>query len=474
MLLSVFFVLILGGLLIALTSEKNLGLLKSLSVLTTGVVLLISSFLLIGFDKNSSFFQYTVQLDSYFNFYNVLPSFGLDGLSVYFFYLTAILIFLCIIFIGEEPHYKNFSLTLLVIEFFLLVIFSTLDLFLFYVFFEGILIPMFILIGFWGSRARKTRAAYLLFFYTFCSSILMLVGLLYIYRTCGTFSIEYLLAHKFTFEEQKYLWIAFFLSFASKIPMFPFHIWLPEAHVEAPTVGSVLLAGILLKMGVYGFIRFSLTLFPEASIYFTPLVYVLSIIGIIHASMAALRQTDVKRVIAYSSIAHMNLVTLGIFAFNGMGLSGAVLQSVSHGFVSGGLFFLVGIIYSRYHTRFLQYYGGIVHFMPLFSIIFLVFTMANIALPGTANFTGEFLLLTSVYNASFITGVIASLGVILGGGYSLWLCNRILFGNLKVNFLISFKDMDYREFLVMFPLLVFTLVLGIYPTYVLSCLKFLG
>ena len=242
-----------------------------------------------------------------------------------------------------------------------------LDVFLFYIFFEAILIPMFILVGIWGSRERKIRAVYLLFFYTLFGSLLMLVGLLYMYTVAGTLNLEYLLAYKFTMEEQCWLWLAFFLSFASKIPMFPFHVWLPEAHVEAPTVGSVLLAGILLKLGVYGFLRFSLSLFPDASLYFSPLVYLLSVLGIIYASLSAIRQTDLKRIIAYSSVAHMNLVTLGIFSFNIIGIEGSILQSISHGFVAGAMFLLIGIVYDRYHSRLLYYYGGLVHMMPVYA-----------------------------------------------------------------------------------------------------------
>jgi len=324
---------------------------------------------------------------------------------------------------------------------------------------------MYLMIGIWGSRERKIRAVYLFFFYTLCGSIMMLIGILYIYSVTGTLNLEYLLSWNFTFTEQVFLWLAFFLSFSSKIPMFPFHIWLPEAHVEAPTVGSVLLAGILLKLGVYGFLRFSLTLFPEASLFFSPLVYLLSIIGVIYASMSAIRQTDLKRIIAYSSIAHMNLVTLGIFSFNIIGFEGAIIQSISHGFVSGGMFLLVGILYDRYHSRFLYYYGGLVHMMPVYSIFLLVFTMANIALPGTSSFVGEFLLLTGVYKANIITCIISALGVILCGAYSLWLYNRIIFGNLKIDYTLKFSDMNYREFLVIIPLFFFIFLMGLYPTF---------
>ena len=324
---------------------------------------------------------------------------------------------------------------------------------------------MYLMIGTLGSRERKIRAAYLFFFYTLFGSLFMLIAIVYIYNVVGTLNLEYLFSWTFTFNEQYWLWIAFFLSFASKIPMFPLHIWLPEAHVEAPTVGSVLLAGILLKLGVYGFLRFSITLFPLASVYFSPLVYFFSIIGVIYASLTAIRQTDFKRVIAYSSVAHMNLITLGIFSFNNISIEGALLQSISHGFVSGALFLLIGILYDRYHSRLLYYYGGLVHTMPLYSIFFLFFTLANIALPGTSSFVGEFLILTGIYKTSIMTSVLGSLGVILSGAYSLWLYNRLIFGNLKYTYTLQFKDVTLKEFLVLIPLSVFVLFMGLYPSF---------
>jgi len=285
------------------------------------------------------------------------------------------------LFIWDEILLKEYVLILLVLNLLLSLVFSVLDTLLFYIFFEAILIPMYLMIGLWGSRERKIRAVYLFFFYTLIGSLFMLLGLIYIYTTVGTLNFEYLLTYKFTFNEQYWLWLAFFLSFASKIPIFPFHIWLPEAHVEAPTVGSVLLAGILLKLGVYGFLRFSLTLFPEASFFFVPFIYILSICGVLFASMTAIRQTDLKRIIAYSSVAHMNLVTLGIFSFNINGIEGSILQSISHGFISAGMFLLIGILYSRYHSRLLQYYSGLVHTMPIYSSLFLIFNNSFLIIP---------------------------------------------------------------------------------------------
>jgi NADH-quinone oxidoreductase subunit M len=467
---TVFLTLISALIVISLINDQNHRLLRLVSGGASSFVFILSTLILAKFDNNNSFFQevVTYKLDS--SVLNFSYSFGLDGISLYFFFLSALLIFLCILFVWDEKRYKEYVFNLLLIELFLLVIFSVLDLMLFYIFFEAILVPMYLIIGIWGSRERKIRAVYLFFFYTLCSSLLMLIAILYIYNKVGTLNLEYLLTVDFTLTEQLFLWVAFFFSFASKIPMFPFHIWLPEAHVEAPTVGSVLLAGILLKLGVYGFLRFSLTLFPDASFYFSPLVYLLSAIGVIFASLAALRQTDLKRIIAYSSVAHMNLVTLGIFSFNVVGIEGSIIQSISHGFVSGGMFLLIGIIYNRYHSRFVYYYGGLVHFMPIYASIFLIFTMANIALPGTSSFIGEFLLLAGIYKSNVTTAIIAALGVILSGAYSLWLYNRMIFGNIKVNYTLKFTDISSREFFIMLPLLFFIFFMGLFPNYFLAYL----
>jgi proton-translocating NADH-quinone oxidoreductase chain M len=466
MLLSSIFVTLLGGIsTLFFVDSKNLSLLRFISLGTSSIVLILSAVLIMNFDPNIYFFQYHVTYSIGSELMNFVYSFGIDNISIFFFVLSSLLIFVCILFVWNDKLFKEYTLTLLVIELFLLVIFSVLDLFLFYIFFEAILIPMYLLIGIWGSRERKIRAVYLFFFYTLCGSIMLLIGILYIYSIAGTLNLEYLLSFKFSKMEQTLLWLCFFLSFASKIPMFPFHIWLPEAHVEAPTVGSVLLAGILLKLGVYGFLRFSITLFPEASLFFSPLVYLLSVTGVIYASMSAIRQTDLKRIIAYSSVAHMNLVTIGIFSFNIIGLEGAILQSISHGFVSGGMFLLIGILYDRYHSRFLYYYGGLVHMMPVYAIFFLIFTLANIALPGTSSFVGEFLLLAGIYKTNILVSIVSALGVILCGAYSLWLYNRVIFGNLKIDYTTKFRDINAREFFVLLPLFILIFVMGIYPSF---------
>jgi len=460
---SIFFLLLAGIFSIVLLT--NVLRIKQLSLGISGLVFLLSCVLLIQFDFNSFYFQHVSKYTLGSSLLNLSFYCGFDGISIFFFWLSSLLIFCCILFVFDEKKFlKEYIISLLVIEFLLLIVFSILDLFLFYIFFEAILIPMYLLIGVWGSRERKIRAVYLLFFYTLFGSLLMLVGILYIYSQTGTLNLEYILNWSFSFDEQIWLWLAFFLSFASKIPMFPFHIWLPEAHVEAPTVGSVLLAGILLKLGVYGFLRFSLTLFPEASLFFSPLVYLLSVIGIIFASLCAIRQTDLKRIIAYSSIAHMNLVTLGIFSFNIIGIEGAILQSISHGFVSGAMFLLIGILYDRYHSRLLYYYGGLVHTMPLYSGLFLFFTMSNIALPGTSSFVGEFMLLTGLFKNSVFTTFIAATGVILCGAYSLWLYNKVIFGNLKIHYTLKYKDLILREFFILLPLLLLVLILGLNPS----------
>jgi len=472
MLHYIFNILFLSILIIFFVEKKNTFFIKSFSLLVSSIVFLMSCFFLIFFDFNTSSYQHVSEYSLSFNKFNFLISFGVDGVSIFFIVLSTLLIFLCFIFIWKEQLLKEFALALLSIELLLVSVFSSLDILFFYIAFEAILIPMYLMIGLWGSRERKIRAIYLFFFYTLISSFCLLLALLYINDIVGSLTYDVLVIHKFSFDQQYWLWLAFFLSFASKIPIFPLHIWLPEAHVEAPSVGSVLLAGILLKLGVYGFIRYNLCLFPEASIFFSPLVYILSIFGIIFGSMNSLRQSDLKRIIAYSSVAHMNLITLGIFSFEIIGIEGSILQSLSHGFVSGALFLLIGILYDRYHSRSIYYYGGLVHTMPIFSALFLIFTMANIALPGTSSFVGEFLLLISIFKINFLLAFFSCFGVVLCGTYSLWLCNRIIFGNLKINYTLFFNDINHREFLILLPLLVLVFLFGIYPTFFLNYFHF--
>jgi proton-translocating NADH-quinone oxidoreductase chain M len=296
----------------------------------------------------------------------------------------------------------------------------------------------------------------------------MLLGLLYIFNTVGSVNLEYLFCYSFTFQEQYWLWLAFFLSFASKIPVFPLHIWLPEAHVEAPTVGSVLLAGILLKLGVYGFLRVSLTVFPDASLFFSPFLYLICALGVVYASLTAIRQTDIKRIVAYSSIAHMNLIVIGLFSFTLIGLDGALLQTISHGFVASALFFCIGILYTRYGSRSIFYYGGLVHIMPIYSTVFLLFTLANIALPGTSSFIAEFLLLMGIFKINATLTFLVAISVIIGGSYSLWLYNRLIFGNLKIYFMTNYSDLSLKELCVLIPLLIPVILIGVYPNCILT------
>ena len=398
-------------------------------------------------------------------FLNFNFSLGIDGISLFFILLSTLLIFLCILisWTSVKINIKEFLIAFLIMEFFLIGVFSILDLLLFYIFFESILIPMYLIVGVWGSRERKIRAAYFFFLYTLLGSVLMLLSILYIYYQVGTTDYEVLITFIFSALEQKFLWLSFFGSFATKVPMVPVHLWLPEAHVEAPTSGSVILAGILLKLGTYGFLRFSFPLFPEASLYFAPLVYLLSVVGIVYTSFTAIRQTDFKRIIAYTSVAHMNLVMVGLFSFNVIGIEGAILQSLSHGFVASALFMAIGVVYERHHTRMVKYYGGLVHCMPIYTFIFLFFTMSNIGLPGTGSFVGEFLILAGSFKANTSATFISATGMIIGGCYSLWLFNRISYGNLKIQYLKSYIDINKREAFIFLPLILGTIVIGLYP-----------
>ncbi len=467
-----FFLLILAIISILFVPANKTRFINQLALFFTGFLFLISVAMIYYFKPSYFYYQYIFDLFcSKTLFFNLDFSFGLDGIALLFLFLTNLLSFLCVIFIFNISflNKKTLILNLLFVQLCLFFIFSSLNLFVFYIFFEFLLVPMYFIIGFWGSRSRKIRASYLLLYYTIASSILLLVAIFHIYVKIGTFSMEVLRFFSFDYDEI-WLWFAFFLSFAAKAPLFPFHIWLPEAHVEAPTIGSVILAGILLKLGVFGFIRYNLCLFPNASMYFVPMIYLICILGILYASLNAIRQTDLKRIIAYSSVAHMNLVVMGIFCLDIIGINGAIIQSLSHGFVSGALFFCIGILYERYHSRLLIYYSGLVHFMPLFSFMFLFFTMANIALPGTSSFVGEFLLLLAIFSKSSVAGFFAALGVILSSIYAIWLFNRIIFGNIKNVTLLQFTDLNKSEFFILVFLVVFVLLIGIVPSYFLEFL----
>ena len=435
-------------------SSSNRSMLKSVALNISCITFVTSLLLWVFFNKSIGSFQFVNDL-LWINTSNFNSSFGIDGISLFFILLTTLLTPLCILISWNsvKVNLKEFLIAFLVMEFFLIGVFSILDLLLFYIFFESVLIPMYLIVGVWGSRERKIRAAYFFFLYTLLGSVLMLLSILYIYYQAGTTSYEVLLTFVFSETEQKFLWFTFFTSFATKVPMIPVHLWLPEAHVEAPTAGSVILAGVLLKLGTYGFIRFSFPLFPEASFYFAPFVYSLSIIGIVYASFTAIRQTDFKRIIAYTSVAHMNLVMVGLFSFNTIGLEGAILQSLSHGFVASALFLIIGVVYERHHTRMVKYYGGLVHIMPIYVLIFLFFTMSNIGLPGTGSFVGEFLILTGSFKTNTSATFISATGMIIGGCYSLWLFNRIAYGNIKTQYFKNYMDLNKREFFIFLPLI---------------------
>jgi len=453
-----------GIVLLLLSPSWNTKILKFIALITSSITFILSILLWIWFDKSTGNFQFVDKMLWIPNM-NINFTVGIDGISLFFIILTTLLIFLCLLASWNSIHtnLKEYLICFLIMEFFLIGVFCILDLLLFYIFFESVLIPMYLIVGVWGSRERKIRAAYFFFLYTLLGSVLMLLGILYLYYQVGTTDYEILVTTFLTLKEQKFLWLAFFASFATKVPMVPVHIWLPEAHVEAPTSGSVILAGVLLKLGTYGLIRFSFPLFPEASYFFTPLVFSIAVTGIIYTSFTAIRQTDFKRIIAYTSVAHMNLVIVGMFSFNSISLEGALLQSISHGFVASALFLIIGVVYERHHTRMVKYYGGLVHVMPIYIFIFLFFTMANIGLPGTGSFIGEFLILIGAYQLNTTITFFSATGMVLGGCYSLWLFNRIAYGNLKSQYLVAFIDINKREFLVFFPLILGTLVMGLYP-----------
>jgi proton-translocating NADH-quinone oxidoreductase chain M len=452
---------------------SNFSLLKLIALNFSCLTFILSLLVWVFFKKSIGKFQF-VNKFFWIPILNLNFPLGIDGISLFFLLLTTLLIPLCLLTSWDsiKVDLKKYLISFLVMEFFLIGVFCVLDLLLFYIFFESVLIPMFLIIGIWGSRERKIRAAYFFFLYTLLGSVLMLLSILYIYYQVGTTDYETLLTFSFSSLEQKIMWFAFFASFATKVPMVPVHLWLPEAHVEAPTAGSVILAGVLLKLGTYGFIRFSFPIFPEACFYFAPFVYAMSVVGIVYTSFTAIRQSDFKRIIAYTSVAHMNLVMIGLFSFNVIGLEGSILQSISHGFVASALFLIIGIVYDRHHTRMVKYYGGLVHTMPIYVSIFLFFTMANIGLPGTGSFVGEFLILAGSFKTNTTITFIGATGMIIGGCYSLWLFNRIAYGNLKTQYFKYFLDINKRELLIFFPLLLGTLIMGIYPTIFLEPIHF--
>src|SRR5690349_14077849 len=463
------FLPLVGALFVALLAEDEAGIRNArwVALWTTLVTFLISLLLIWRFDPASPEFQFEEKAPWLGG--AITYHMGVDGISLPFVVLTTGLMPICILASWEaiETRVKEYMIAFLVLETLMVGTFSALDLVLFYLFFEGGLIPMFLIIGVWGGP-RRVYASFKFFLYTLLGSVLMLLAIMAMYWQSGTTDIPTLLRYGFPLGLQKWAWLAFFASFAVKMPMWPVHTWLPDAHVEAPTAGSVILAAILLKMGGYGFLRFSLPMFPVASHDFAPLIFTLSVVAIIYTSLVALMQEDMKKLIAYSSVAHMGFVTMGIFAATAQGIAGGIFQMISHGIVSGALFLCVGVVYDRMHTREIAAYGGLVNRMPLYAFVFMVFTLANVGLPGTSGFVGEFLSLVGTFRVNNWVATLATLGTILSAAYALWLYRKIIFGTLEKPALFNIRDIGWREVAIMTPLIVLTIVLGVYPKPVLD------
>ena len=457
--------------LITRSSDKsNYRSAKYVALFTSFANFIISIYLWYIFDPNIADFQFVenrVWLKGFIN-YKV----GIDGISILFIILTTLISSLCIVSVSKTINVKlkEFLIAILLMESLMIGVFCSLDLVIFYLFFEGGLIPMFLIIGIWGGP-RRVYSAFKFFLFTLLGSVLMLVAIISIYWMNGTTDIIELYNLGIDTKYQNLLWLAFFSSFAVKTPMWPVHTWLPDAHVEAPTAGSVLLAAILLKLAGYGFIRFSIGLFPVASEYFVPLIYALSLIAIIYTSFVALMQDDMKKLIAYSSVAHMGYVTLGIFTFTQQGLEGSIIQMISHGLVSAALFLCVGVVYDRMHSRFISTYGGVVSIMPKYALLFMIFTLAAIGLPGTSGFVGEFLILIGAFKKSFLVATIASLGVVLGAAYMLWLYKRVVFGQVINKDLLKMLDLNKSEIFILASLAIPILFFGFYPEPLLNTIN---
>ncbi len=463
---------LLGALFIFFSKSKSNTHLTSkyLALFVSFANFILSLYLWHLFDPSTSEFQFLEERSWIKGFINYKV--GIDGISILFIILTTFISPLCVVSVNNtiKNRLKEFLIAILLMESLMIGVFCSLDLVVFYLFFEGGLIPMFLIIGIWGGE-RRVYSAFKFFLYTLLGSVLMLIAIISIYWITGTTDITYLYSIGVDEKYQYLLWLAFFSSFAVKTPMWPVHTWLPDAHVEAPTAGSVLLAAILLKMAGYGFIRFSIGLFPIASEYFVPLIYFLSLVAIIYTSFVALMQEDMKKLIAYSSVAHMGFVTLGIFTFTQQGLEGSIFQMISHGLVSAALFLSVGVIYERMHTRLIGNYGGLVSIMPKYSIVLMVFTLGAIGLPGTSGFIGEFLILVGTFKKSFLVAAIASLGVILAAAYMLWLYKRIIFGEIFKNELKKMTDLNKSEIFILSSLVFPIIFFGFYPEPLLSTIE---
>ncbi len=458
-LVGIFFILLIKG-----DDETTARNARAIALWTSVVTFLVSLGIWINFDNSTSEFQFVekvIWIPSLDLSYQV----GVDGISMFFVILSTLLTVICVLasWVSITDRVKDYMIAFLFLETLMVGMFSALDLILFYVFFEGVLIPMFLIIGVWGGP-RRNYAAYKLFLYTLAGSVLMLIAILTMVSVAGTSDMTILLKYDFPASLQSWLWLAFFASFAVKVPMWPVHTWLPDAHVEAPTAGSVILAGVLLKFGGYGFLRFSLPMFPLASADFTPLIFILSAVAIIYTSLIALAQEDMKKLIAYSSVAHMGFVTIGVFSGNLQGVEGAIIQMLSHGIVSAALFLVVGVLYDRIHSREIRAYGGLVTRMPKYAVIFMIFMMASIGLPGTSGFIGEFLILVGAFKVNTWVAAFATSGLILGAAYMLYLYRRIVFGELIKDNLKKISDVNSREIAIFTPLILTVIVMGIYPS----------
>ena len=452
-----------------INSEDEIGKrnIKIVALYTCIVNFLTSIFLWVNFDKSSSEFQFIERYAWLAE--NITYHVGIDGVSLFLIILTTFLMPFCILasWNSISIKIKDYMVAFLILESLMIGVFCALDLVVFYLFFEACLIPMFLIIGVWGG-ARRVYATFKFFLYTLSGSVLMLIAIIYIYIVAGTTDVIILSNYDFNYSIQNWLWLAFFISFAVKIPMFPVHTWLPDAHVEAPTAGSVILAGVLLKMGGYGILRFSIPLFPIGSFVFTDLVFVLSVIAIIYTSFIAIAQEDIKKLIAYSSVAHMGFVTMGIFTFTDQGIQGGIFQMISHGLISSALFLSVGVIYDRLHTREIAMYGGVVKKMPIYAAFFLIFTMANIGLPGTSGFVGEFLTLLGAFKVNLYVAFFATTGVILSAAYALWLYKRVIFGVITNNEIEKLLDLNMREYMILLPFVLLIILFGVYPNIIID------
>jgi len=441
---------------------------RAVALWTSLVTFALSLLILANFDNSQAGFQ-LVERRTWLPGFGIDYHLGVDGISLWFVLLSTLLTVVVIIgsWHSVQTRVKEYMLAFLVMETLMVGVFLALDMVLFYIFFEGILIPMYLIIGVWGG-ARRIYASFKFFLYTLIGSVLFLVAILVMYLQAGTTDIPTLMDTTFDENLQRWLWLAMFASFAVKVPMWPFHTWLPDAHVEAPTAGSVLLAGVLLKLGGYGFLRFSLPMLPDASLYFAPLIYVLSIVAIIYTSLVALMQTDMKKLIAYSSVAHMGIVTIGIFTPNALGIQGSIIQMISHGVVSGALFMIVGVVYDRIHSREIASYDGLAERMPSYALIFMIFMMASVGLPGTSGFVGEVLVLVGIFQTNSWVALLAASGMVLGAAYMLWLYRRTIFGALTKDDLKLIKDVRPNELIAFAPLLFLVFFMGIYPSFFLD------